>query len=41
MADEMDLEFLQVEFDKQWMEFLELMAPAPSKEVAQAVAKPA
>ncbi len=37
----MDLEFLQVEFDKQWMEFLELMAPAPSKEEAQAVAKPA
>jgi hypothetical protein len=41
MADEMDLEFLQVEFDKEWMEFLELMAPAPIKEEAQAVAEPA
>lgn len=37
----MDLEFLQVEFDKEWMEFLELMAPAPVKEEAQAVAEPA
>ncbi len=37
----MDLEFLQVEFDKEWMEFLELMAPAPIKEEAQAVAEPA
>ena len=41
MADEMDLEFLQVEFDKEWMEFLDLMAPAPIKEEAQAVAEPA
>ena len=39
MADELDLEFLQVEFDKEWVAFLELMAPAPPKE-AQAVAGP-
>ena len=40
MADEMDPEFLQVEFDNEWMEFLELMAPAPIKEEAKAVAEP-
>lgn len=32
MADEIDLEFLQVQFDKEWMEFIELMAHAPIKE---------